>query len=82
MSLQNLRDTLLWCFIINYGVLIFWTLTVVLHWDWPYELSAKLFNVPREKVNSINFTGIVIYKSVNICFFLVPYLALLIVNPH
>lgn len=79
MTLQNLKEALLWCFVINYGILVFWFLTVVLHWEWPYDQSAKWFGIPREKVNAINFAGIILYKAGIVLFNLVPYIALSVV---
>ena len=79
MSLIAIRQALLWCAVINYAILIFWWLTVVLKWDWPYDLSARMFKIPRERVDAINFAGIVFYKAAIILFNLAPLIALYIV---
>ncbi|MDR3690358.1 MAG: hypothetical protein P4L46_13335 [Fimbriimonas sp.] len=78
MSIQILKETLLWCFLINYGLLIFWVLTVILHWNGLYDTCAKWFGVPRAKVDGINFAGLIAYKIAIIVFALVPFLALTI----
>ena len=78
MTIQVVRDTLLWGAVINYVVLIVWFLTVALHWEWPYAASAKWFGISREKVNAINFAAFCLYKGGIVLFFLAPYIALLI----
>ncbi len=79
MTMQNIRDFLLGCLIGNYALLIIWWLTVILHWDWPYEMSAKWFGIALEKVKTVNFAALVLYKMAIILLFLVPFLAITVV---
>ena len=80
MSLELLREMLLWSTIINYVLLVFWVLTVILRWNGLYDRCAKGFHVSREKVDSVNFAGIVLYKTAIILFNLTPLIALSIVD--
>lgn len=80
MTLFTLGTLLWWCTVINYGILIFWCITA-LKWDGLYNLCARIFRVPRERVDAINFAGIVFYKAAIILFNLVPLIAVWIVEP-
>jgi hypothetical protein len=80
MSVTTLREALLWCTVINYAILIFWCLTVMLKFNWLYDLSARLFKVSLERAYEMNFAGIIFYKAAIIFFNLVPLIALYIVT--
>ena len=80
MSTTALRDFLLWCTAINYGLLIFWALLTVLGHKWFFGLCTRLYHVPEEQARAWNFGGIVIYKMGIVLFNLVPYIALVIVG--
>lgn len=79
MNVQSFREILLWCFVINYGLLIFWFVTTI-YWGGLYDLCAKWCKVPRERINELNFLGIILYKAAVILFVLVPLIALWIVK--
>jgi len=76
MSVSTLREFFLWSFVIGYAMLIIWWLTVLLKWAWPYDLCAKWFGISRERVNEINFAGLVVTKALVLVLFLIPFLAL------
>ena len=80
MSWIELRHVLLWCTVINYGILTVWWISA-LTWSGLYDLCARLFRVPRDQVDKVNFAAIVFYKAAIILFNLVPLIALYIVNP-
>jgi hypothetical protein len=78
MSIDTLRSFLLWCGIINYGFLILWIglylfAPRLLHW------VSRLYRLSPETCDSIQFTGIVFYKTAIFFFNLIPYVALRIV---
>jgi len=80
MSIVQVRDALLWCVIINAGFLAVWLILVLMWPEWLNHLVRKLFRVPTEQVDAINYAGIVLYKMGIILFFLTPYVALRIVG--
>jgi len=80
LSLDAIRDALLWCFVINMGLLLLWSLFLTLAHDWVYRMHSKWFNVSVEKFDAIHYAGISFFKIIIFAFNLVPYLALLIVT--
>jgi hypothetical protein len=80
MSLAVARSTLLWCTLINYGLLIVWMLLMAAPREGLYRLWGRWFPLSAEQFDAINFGGIVLYKLLILVFNLVPYIALLIVG--
>jgi hypothetical protein len=79
MSVEVVREALLWCAVINYGLLLVWFLLLVLPHEWLYRLWGRWFRLSTEQFDTINFAGIALYKVGIILFNLVPYIALRIV---
>jgi hypothetical protein len=80
MSIAIARSALLWCTLINYGVLLLWVLLVVLPHERLYRLWGRLFHLPTGQFDALNVAGITLYKMLIILFNLVPYIALCIVG--
>lgn len=80
MSIELVRDVLLWCTLINYGVLLLWFLFFKTAHDWMHRLHGRWFRLPVEQFDAIHYAGMAIYKIVIILFNLVPYVALHIVG--
>ena len=80
MSIDVVRNFLLWCAVINYLVLVIWFLLLVLPHQWLYRLWGKWFPLTTEQFDAINFAGIALYKLGILLFNLVPYVALRIVG--
>ena len=78
MTITNLEHVLLCCFALNYGVLIFWWVLIMLPHGWMYRLS-RVCKITDEKFDQYNFLGMMIYKILNALFTLIPYIALRIV---
>jgi hypothetical protein len=79
MSIEVMRGGLLWCAILNYGLLIVWFLLFVLPHAWLYRLWSRWFHLSTEQFDTMNFAGIVLYKVGILLFNLIPYIALRIV---
>ncbi len=80
MTIDLVRDALLWCFIINIGILLWWFLFFTLAHDWVYQFHGKWFKLTVDKFDAIHYAGMAFFK---ICIFLlniVPYFALRIVG--
>ncbi len=76
MTIEMLRNGLLWCSLINYGLLIVWFLLFVLPHEWMYRLYGRWFRLTAEQFDAVNFAGIVLYKVGIMLFNMVPYVAL------
>ena len=79
MDLHVVRDVLLWCTVINYGVLLCWLLVFILAHDWMLQLHGRWFRMPVEQFDTIHYAAMAIYKLGILLLNLVPYVALLIV---
>ena len=80
MNIEITRDVLLWCTVINYGVLLLWFLIFIFAHDRMRRFHGRWFRLTVEQFDAIHYTGMAIYKIGIILFNLVPYLALLIVQ--
>jgi hypothetical protein len=80
MNIEIVRDVLLWCTLINYGVLLWWFLIFTLARDWIHRLHGRWFRLPAEQFASIHYAGMAIYKIGILLFNLTPYIALRIVG--
>jgi len=80
MTLNVLREFFFWCFVINMGLLLWWFLFLTLAHDWVYRVHRKWFKISMEQFDTIHYVGITFFKIGIFAFYLVPYLALLIVS--
>jgi hypothetical protein len=80
MTVEMVRSALLWCVIINAGWLFLWFMMFALARDWIYRMHGKWFKMSQETFHAIHYAGMAILKLCTVVFFLVPYLALLIVS--
>ncbi len=78
MSVREVRDVLMWCTIINFGVLLLWFAMFVQAGDWIYRLHGRWFPMPREAFTVVHYSGMGLFKLAILIFNLVPFLALLI----
>ena len=76
MSVEMVRAVLLWCTVINVGMLLWWGLLFLFARDWMYRFIGKWVRLSVEQFDGINFAGIIIFKIGVIFFNLVPYVAL------
>ena len=80
MSIEQLRDSLLWCTVINYGVLLVWFLFFILSHGWMHRFHSIWFHLSVEQFDAIHYAGMTVFKLGIILFDLVPYIALRIVG--
>ena len=80
MSIAIARKALLWCAIINYGVLLVWFLVFLLGHEWMYGWHSRWFQLSREQFDSVHYGGMALYKIGILLFNLIPYMALRIVG--
>ena len=80
MTIDMVRDVLLWCFVINMGLLLWWVLFFTLAHDWMYQFHGKWFKLSVASFDTIHYAGMVFFKLCIFLFNVVPYFALLIVG--
>lgn len=80
MNIEVLRSFLLWCTVINYGILLVWFLFFVFAHDGIQRVHGKWFHFSREQFNALHYIGMAIFKIGIILFNLVPYVVLCIVS--
>jgi hypothetical protein len=78
MNIETLRGLLLWSGIINYGFLILWVFLHLFARGLCHRI-AGWYRLPAESFDTIQFSGIVLYKMAIFFFNLIPYVALRIV---
>jgi len=79
MTIDQIRDFFLWCSIINIGVLLCWFVMLLAAHDWVYRVHSRWFPMPKERFDTIHYSGMGLFKLIIFVFNVVPYLALLIV---
>ena len=80
MTLSLVRELLLWCTVLNYGVLLAWFIAFSLAHDWMRRLHGRWFRLSDERFDAIHYAGMTIYKIGILLFNLIPYVALRIVK--
>jgi len=80
MSIDVTRHLLLWCTIINYGILLVWFLFFTIGHDWIQRLHGRWFRLSNDQFDSIHYAGMAIFKVGIILFNLVPLVVLWIVR--
>ena len=78
MTIELLSEFLLWCTIMNFGLLIIWWLGFMLLHDMIHRLHGRWFKLSVEQFDAIHYAGMAIYKLAIFMFSLVPYVASLI----
>ena len=80
MSIAIARDVLLWCAVINYGVLLVWFLFFLLAHDWMYRVHGRWFHLSVEQFDALHYASMALFKIGILLFNLVPYVALHLVR--
>jgi hypothetical protein len=76
MSITMLREALLWCTVINYGVLFVWFLVFMLAHDGMYRLHSRWFHLSVDQFDALHYAGMTLFKLGILLLNLVPYIAL------
>lgn len=80
MSIHEIRQLLIWCTIINYGILLLWFLMFTCIGNWFYRFQNRWFPLSRETFTVVHYCGIGLYKLAIFIFNLIPLIALLILG--
>jgi hypothetical protein len=76
MTIETICELLAWCTVINFGMLMFWFVILLLARDSIYRLHGNWFKLSRESFDTIHYGGIAFYKICILVFNLFPYLVL------
>lgn len=79
MTTELLRSILGWCTVINFGLLLWWALFILLAHDWVYRMHSRWIKLSVEQFDAIHYAGMAFFKIIVFVFNLVPYIALWIV---
>ncbi len=79
MSVAELTAVIGWCAVINYGLLLFSSLFLIVARDWTMSLHTMLMGVDREQLPRLYFDYLGHFKLLIIVFNIVPWIALKIV---
>jgi hypothetical protein len=80
MTIEVTRSFLLWCTVINYGVLLVWFLAFVFAHDWILRIHGRWFRLSRDQFDAPHYAGMSIFKIGIILFDLVPFIVLSILG--
>ncbi|MBN1435526.1 MAG: hypothetical protein JW936_00500 [Sedimentisphaerales bacterium] len=80
MDIEALRSFFMWCTIISLGLLVFWSVMILVAKDWIYKVHGKWFPMPRETFNVVMYAFLGACKIFFAMFILIPYIALVIIS--
>ncbi|MHC5083613.1 MAG: DUF6868 family protein [Planctomycetota bacterium] len=80
MTLEQLTEFFKWMMIINIGVMAFSTVLVVVLKHAICKLHGKLFGLTENQIAMACYAYLGMYKVVVTAFFIVPYVALVIIQ--
>ena len=78
MTITTVRSLLLYSTLINFAMLAFWGVLMLLPHGWMRRLWIR--QIPAERFDEISFGGMIAYKILILVFNLAPLLAMLIVG--
>lgn len=76
MTIEFARSFLLWCLLINYGLLVVWALFFVFARDWMRRVHGRWFRLSDEQFDAIHYAGMAFFKILVFVFVLAPWIAL------
>jgi hypothetical protein len=80
MTVNALKEFLLWSTAINYGVLFLWFGVFVFAHDWLYRMHTRWFKLSVETFDALNYVGVSIYKIGVVLINLVPLIVVYIIS--
>ena len=80
MDIQTLTRFFMWCTILNWSLLVLWTIMFIAAPGLVYRTQNTFFPLPRETFNVVMYAFLGAFKIVFLVFNVVPYVALLIIG--
>ena len=82
MTIESAQAFLLWCLVINYGILLLWFLVFWFGHVWMFRLHSRWFHLSKERFDSIHYASMAAYKLGILLLNLTPYIALRLIGVH
>ena len=79
MTIFEIRGFLMWCSVINVGLMIFSFLILTIARQWVYKMHSKMFPITEQQFNVIIYSFLGVYKLLVYMFNIIPYIAVSIV---
>ena len=76
MKIEQVQKFLGWCTVINFVLLGFTSIMLMLAHDWAYSIHGKMFNIAVETYDALLFGYLAFWKALVIVFVFIPYLAI------
>ena len=76
MTIDVIRHFLLWCTVINYGILLVWFLVFVFAHDWMLHLHGRWFHLSPDQFDALHYGGMSVFKVGIMLLNLVPFVVL------
>lgn len=80
MNVDQWREFFGWCTVVNFGLLLVYTVAILAGGRWIAGLHGSLFRLPEEGLRKSYYHYIAIYKSLILAFNFAPWLALTIMG--
>jgi hypothetical protein len=80
MTLEEVRDMLGWCTLINVAILMIWFVMFVAARDWMHRFHGRWFRLDEARFDAIHYALMGMFKLGIFLLNLVPYIALRIVG--
>ncbi len=82
MTVESAQAFLLWCLVVNYGILLLWLLVFWFGHDWMFRLHNRWFLLSKERFDGIHYASMAAYKLGIVLLNLTPYVALRLIGLH
>lgn len=79
VTIETIREALLWCGIINMAILLYWFVVFALAHDLVYRIHSRWYSMPVERFDALHYAGMMGFKLAIFALNFVPYAALHIV---
>ena len=79
MTIMEIKELLLWCLGLNYGLLLIWFGVFAYAHDWMYRMHSRWFTLSPQIFDAINYAGMAVFKIGIMLLNLVPLTALYLV---
>ncbi len=80
MNIELLAALLGWSAVINIGVLLYWSIILLLAPNWMYRVSTQWFAMSEQQFSTIQYCFLGGFKLCILFFNVVPYFAIKIVS--
>ena len=80
ITIETMIEFLGWCSVINIGMLIFYSIFIIIFTDTMVKIHTKMFDLDKNYLTQAYFKYLAQYKIIIIIFNIVPYFALKIMT--